>query len=84
MKQKPWDAHISKFRLIDFYNQSIVPSDREIYPNSKIIQQFLNKLTFEKTYISKTNKDDKFSTYVEHNSSSFEGNRSCVVSVRSI
>ena len=46
MKQKLNDAHISELKLIKFLDQSIEPSEREIYPNNENFQHFLNKLTF--------------------------------------
>ena len=43
---KPKDAHISKLKLIKFWNQSIEPNKREIFPNSNNFKHFLPKTSY--------------------------------------
>ena len=42
LKQKLKYVHISKLKLIKFFNQSTQPSEHEIYPYSENFQQFHN------------------------------------------
>ena len=78
MKEKPNDTHISRVKLINFFNQSIGPNDHEIYLRGK------NFISLKRTQLETWNKDEKFRTFVQHNSSSFESDRPCVVNIHSI
>ena len=76
-------THFSILKLIKILNQSVKPNENKIYPNYKNFQNFLNKLTFVRlispklTKLEAWNRDEKFCTFVEPNSSSLKSDRPC-------
>ena len=56
MRQNQNNAHICKLKFINYFDQSIGLSKHEIYPNSKNVRHFLNKLTFGRLISPKRTK----------------------------
>ena len=54
MKHKPKNAHISRSKLITFFNQSTESSEHEIYPNSEKFEHFLQLTVASERHIFKT------------------------------